>query len=96
MQGTDLSVCFRVFGRVQGVGFRYYTLRKANALGVYGWVRNEADGSVLVHAHLSPEALDPFRRSLENGPPFARVERIDETPSTDPNLPTLTEFIILR
>jgi hypothetical protein len=39
-----------VHGRVQGVGFRYFVMREARALGLSGWVRNQADGSVEVEA----------------------------------------------
>lgn len=65
-----------ITGRVQGVSFRYYTRREATRLGVTGWVRNEADGSVQVVAEGNPEALEALLRFLERGSPSARVSRV--------------------
>jgi acylphosphatase len=65
-----------VEGRVQGVGFRWFVLRTAQALGVTGWARNCADGSVEVVARGGPEALRRLGESLRRGPPGAFVHRI--------------------
>lgn len=62
-----------VSGRVQGVGFRYYTARRAAELGVVGFVRNEPDGSVLVEAEGEPEAVADLVQWLRHGPQGARV-----------------------
>jgi DNA ligase D-like protein (predicted 3'-phosphoesterase) len=66
-----------VMGRVQGVGFRERTRRLARELGVLGWVRNEGDGSVAVHAESSAEAIDELIAFLRKGPPGAEVESIE-------------------
>ncbi|WP_028451069.1 acylphosphatase [Chitinilyticum aquatile] len=73
---------FRVYGRVQGVGFRYSTCLAALRLGLAGWVRNRLDGSVEVHAEGTPEQLRALAAWLQKGPPAARVERVqtDECP----------------
>ncbi len=68
---------FRVRGRVQGVGFRWWTRRTAQGLGVRGLVRNMPDGSVEVHAVGPADALARLEEALRRGPPAARVERID-------------------
>lgn len=67
---------FRVTGRVQGVGFRWWTRKTARDLGLRGTVRNAPDGSVEVHAAGSREDLEIFRRRLENGPGPALVEAV--------------------
>lgn len=67
----------RVFGRVQGVGFRYFTLSKAKLLGINGYVRNMPDGSVLVDCEGDEENLKMFLAYLKEGPHFAKVERIE-------------------
>lgn len=67
---------YRVTGRVQGVGFRWWTRRTAERLGLRGTVRNARDGSVEIHAEGSGEALEEFRQRLEAGPPGARVEGV--------------------
>jgi acylphosphatase len=69
---------YRVHGRVQRVGFRWFVVRRARAAGVSGAVRNEADGTVTVLAEGEASALDELRRGLEEGPPAARVERVLE------------------
>jgi DNA ligase D-like protein (predicted 3'-phosphoesterase) len=65
-----------VRGEVQAVGFREATLRLANRLGVMGWVRNEEDASVLVHAEGSEEAVEDLVAFLRKGPPAARVSEV--------------------
>ena len=64
-------------GRVQGVGFRYFTEAAAVREGILGWVRNMPDGRVEISAEGDADALERFERSLRHGPPHARVERVD-------------------
>ena len=63
----------RVTGQVQGVAFRWHTQEQALRLGVAGWVRNEVDGSVLVHAEGEDDAVDALVEWCRHGPPSARV-----------------------
>ncbi len=67
-----------VRGRVQGVGFRYFVLREAGALGLDGFVANEHDGSVHVVAEGDPTLLDQLLGRLREGPPSSIVERVLE------------------
>ncbi len=69
---------YLVSGRVQGVGFRYFTRGLAAEHGVRGWVRNLADGRVEAQAVATPEALQRFRERLAEGPPGSRVDRVEE------------------
>ena len=66
-----------VRGSVQGVGFRYTTVERARELGVLGWVRNEDDGTVLVHAEGPDEAVDALVEWLGEGPPGAGVAGVE-------------------
>jgi DNA ligase D-like protein (predicted 3'-phosphoesterase) len=66
-----------VRGRVQGVGFRDATARLARSLGLSGWVRNGAEGELLVHAEGAPEAFEQLTGFLREGPRLARVERVE-------------------
>ncbi len=68
----------KIYGRVQGVAFRWYTRSAAQALGVTGRVGNRPDGSVRLIAEGSPEALDALKRWAERGPDHARVDRVEE------------------
>ena len=61
-------------GSVQGVGLREATRRRACELGVHGWVRNERDGTVAVHAEGPPRAVDALIDFLREGPRGASVE----------------------
>lgn len=65
-----------VQGKVQGVAFRDAAVRRARALGVLGWVRNEDDGTVALHAEGAPDALDAFAAWLHEGPAAARVDGV--------------------
>jgi DNA ligase D-like protein (predicted 3'-phosphoesterase) len=66
-----------VRGSVQGVGFRYSAVERAHELGVFGWVRNEDDGTVLVHAEGPDEAVDVLVEWLGEGPPGAVVADVE-------------------
>jgi acylphosphatase len=62
-----------VEGRVQGVGYRYFAMKAAEALGVSGFARNLPDGRVEVVAEASEEVLTSFEARLREGPGFGRV-----------------------
>jgi len=64
-------------GRVQGVGFRYFILRRGMELGLTGWVANEPDGSVRCVAEGPREGLDALLETMERGPAGALVERVN-------------------
>ncbi len=67
----------RITGQVQGVGYRYFVQAEASRLGLGGSVRNLADGAVRVEAEgPRPSLLDLVER-LRQGPPAARVQRVD-------------------
>lgn len=68
---------FFVSGRVQGVGFRYFVLQEATALGVAGWTRNLPDGRVEVLAGGEPPALAALEGRLWQGPPGSRVIAVE-------------------
>jgi len=74
-------------GRVQGVGFRYFVWREAEALGVHGWVRNRADGTVEALAQGTNEELDRFLDRLQEGPRWSRVISVSATDESDEGVP---------
>lgn len=67
---------FVLSGRVQNVGFRFFTEHQARLEGVHGWVANRSDGAVEVFAEGDVEALARFEAKLRHGPPAARVDRV--------------------
>jgi acylphosphatase len=71
---------YLVAGRVQGVGYRYFVLRLAEALGVSGYARNRADGSVEVVAEGDDGVLADFESRLREGPSFAEVTNVEREP----------------
>ncbi|OYT62312.1 MAG: acylphosphatase [Thermofilum sp. ex4484_15] len=66
-----------ISGIVQGVGFRFFTLRVARKLGVKGYVRNLPDGRVEVVAEGDKEALMKLLKEVRKGPPLALVEEVN-------------------
>lgn len=87
-----LSRHFVISGRVQGVGFRYSTKRKAEQLKLSGWVKNLPNGDVEVVAQGDPGMLAVFESWLWAGPDYARVS-IVTVRSAEPA--DSTEFLIL-
>ena len=71
-----------ISGRVQGVGFRYFTQAAAAREGVRGWVENLPDGRVAIGAEADPGALERFERHIRRGPPGARVEHVEIVSAT--------------
>ncbi len=68
-----------VTGRVHGVGFRYFVLGEALALGLVGWVANLPDGSVRCVAEGRRDRVERLAVRLRDGPPAAIVERVNLT-----------------
>ena len=66
-----------IAGRVQGVGFRWFTHDAAAREGVHGWVRNLADGRVEVVAEGESESIQRFEAAVRRGPASARVETVE-------------------
>lgn len=66
-------------GRVQGVGYRYYVMREAGALGVNGFARNLPDGTVEIVAEAADEVLKDFEDRLREGPSFAQITDLDRS-----------------
>lgn len=79
MSGRKTARLYRVRGRVQGVGFRYFVEHTAGSLGVSGWVRNLDDGSVEVYAVGQAEQLSELAGWLWKGPRLADVRGVDES-----------------
>lgn len=67
-----------VKGMVQGVGFRYFTMRIAVRIGVYGFVKNLYDESVEVYAIGTDEQLNNLKQKLIQGPSYSRVDNVTE------------------
>lgn len=66
-------------GRVQGVGFRYFLLRRGMELGLTGWVANESDGSVRCVAEGTRSDLESLLETMQHGPAGAIVEGVRAT-----------------
>ena len=78
------SVLVRVSGRVQGVGFRDWTKRKATRLGLSGWVRNLASGEVEALFSGPPAVVDQMLAAARRGPQLARVDDLKITENAEP------------
>lgn len=78
------AALYLISGRVQGVGYRYFVLRQAQALGLAGWVRNLRDGRVEVLAAGEEGAMAALEGRLWSGPPAANVVDVLMAPWTNP------------
>lgn len=66
----------KIQGNVQGVGFRQYTQKQADKLGLVGWVHNKSDNTVECIAQGGEKELETFVEHLRKGPYFADVDNI--------------------
>jgi acylphosphatase len=82
----------RITGRVQGVGYRDWTIRAARGAGLTGWVRNRADGAVEAVVRGSADAVDSFVTACHAGPPHARVTAVETSPETEHLEPGFRQF----
>lgn len=87
MGGSVIAYHIVVSGRVQGVGYRWFTQRLAEAYGIAGYVRNLPDGRVEVLAQAEKDVLDAFCDKLREGPSFSTTNdfSLDKIP-VDPAL----------
>ncbi len=77
---VSMSACNLIItGFVQGVFFRAETKRVANELGIKGWVGNNPDGSVEIHAEGIGDQLSKLEAWCRQGPPNAQVEAVTKT-----------------
>ncbi len=74
---TNCRVHVYLSGRVQGVGFRAFTKRTAQQLGITGWVKNLADGRVEAVFTGSEEKVEAILNKVETGPRFAEVNDME-------------------
>ena len=68
---------FRVTGRVQGVGYRFFAETAARAEGLSGWAQNQFDGSVEIAVEGDRESVLRFEAKLRRGPAHSRVDRVE-------------------
>jgi acylphosphatase len=84
-EAPPTAIQVRIYGRVQGVWFRAWTVREAVKLGLAGWVRNRADGSVEALFAGPPARVETMIAKCGDGPPAARVDEVvRQTPTTKP------------
>lgn len=79
-----IQIRVRITGRVQGVFFRLKTKQEADRIGLKGWVRNLADGSVEALFEGDPEKLTQMEDWCRKGPPFSRVDHVQTETETNP------------
>lgn len=72
------TIQITVTGKVQGVFFRAYTEKKAKELGLTGFVRNQADGSVFIEASGNDQALQELVTWCHTGSPLSSVKTVEE------------------
>lgn len=80
MSGRRIALRLIVHGRVQGVFYRNWTVGKARQLGLAGWVRNRAEGTVEAVIEGDEDLVRDMIEQMRKGPPAALVDAIDEYP----------------
>lgn len=83
----------KIHGKVQGVFFRASTMRMASELGLKGWVRNEADGSVEISAEGEEVPLNKLLEWCNKGPDYAHVTKVQHK---EEEISNFNNFQIIR
>ncbi len=78
-----MTVRLLVSGRVQGVGFRFFVLRRAQELGLIGYASNLADGRVEIVARGSGSQLETLEQAVRSGPRHAKVAQVEKAEISD-------------
>lgn len=86
-----MLIHIKVFGRVQGVGFRAWARREATALDLSGWVRNRIGGAVEIMAEGSTDQINLFLSACRKGPSYGRVDRVEAVCIPDAPLPPIEQ-----
>lgn len=84
---------YRITGRVQGVGFRWFVRKTAAGMNLRGTVRNAAEGHVEVVAEGADDALAALESALRRGPSTAKVDDVIGLPAPDGILPDSFDII---
>lgn len=77
----------KIYGRVQGVGFRHFTVQNAGRLNLKGWVMNMPDGTLEALIAGTPEDVEKMLNKLHEGPAAARVDRVESDSAQPHSLP---------
>jgi acylphosphatase len=80
---NETTTKLRIHGRVQGVWYRAWSAETARGLGLRGWVRNRVDGTVEMLVHGETAKVDRMIERCREGPPAARVDRVDVEESAE-------------
>lgn len=80
---AQTAASFRIEGRVQGVGYCWWAVGQAQALGLRGWVRNRRDGAVELLAIGPAETIDALERACRQGPAAAQVAAVVRAAADD-------------
>lgn len=89
--------CFLISGRVQGVGFRFWTLRRVSEIGgISGYACNLSSGDVLVLTEGAEDKLRQLEISLYKGPLFARVDSVKNSPELISYFPPVENGVFKR
>ena len=89
---TDIALRLIIEGRVQRVGFRYWTETQANTRGLDGWVRNLPDGRVEALIAGPETAVRDMIQACWQGPAMARVTAVHENPADAPEEPGFRHY----
>jgi len=84
-----MIIHIKVFGRVQGVGFRAWAVRQASELNLSGWVRNRISGCVEILAEGANADTDAFLALCRKGPLFSRIDRLEPVGVPDAPIPPI-------